>query len=271
MSEINSGFVSNIYSNINTQSDIIDSPKSGKSPKRNKSPPKNDNAVNLMELNKKLKLFSPLSANSSDIMLPLQNKRECSLIIKDKQYDLDGDIEFSSFADLVIPFGLISGVGFISSVVFKNAISNIDNANWLESLSIYSNTYRFFSLFNKSKCIATDEKCVVHRQYNQRGDQLDVFFHEALMNTPKCLLKLLDMNIIKPDQLCRIVEECDPAERKYTLLPQRIYEIIYSFEEKLKTVGARDLCYLESLAQRMPSTFFSTLFCTLKNTISSGK
>lgn len=83
MSEINSGFVSNIYSNINTQSDIIDSPKSGKSPKRNKSPPKNDNAVNLMELNKKLKLFSPLSANSSDIMLPLQNKRECSLIIKE--------------------------------------------------------------------------------------------------------------------------------------------------------------------------------------------
>jgi glycosyltransferase involved in cell wall biosynthesis len=198
----------------------------------------------------------------------IKNK-DLSLIIKDKQYNLDGDIEFSSFADLVIPFGLISGVGFISSVVFKNAVSNIDNANWLESLSIYSNTYRFFSLFNNSKCIATDEKCVVHRQYNQRGDQLDVFFHEVLMNTPKCLLKLLDMKIIKPDQLCRIVEESDPAEKKYTLLPQRLYEIIYSFEEKLKTVSTKELCYLESLAQRMPSTFFSSLYSNLKNTISS--
>jgi hypothetical protein len=82
MSDINSGFGSKIYSNINTQSDIIDSPKSGKSPIRNKSPPQNNNAVNLMELNKKLKLFSPLSANSSEI-LPQQNKRECSLIIKE--------------------------------------------------------------------------------------------------------------------------------------------------------------------------------------------
>ena len=68
--------ISNLPSNIYS--------KNSQSPVQACKNTKTNNGVNLMELNKKLKFMSPMTINNSDIISAQENKREVSLIIKDR-------------------------------------------------------------------------------------------------------------------------------------------------------------------------------------------
>lgn len=184
---------------------------------------------------------------------------------KEQQHYLDGPAVFSSFADLAVRFGIITEIGFTSCLLFKRRpIIEEDPWPWLRSESIYAQTFRLFSAFKRSKCVAVENVCVVHRQQNQRKDQTDVAFLEALKRIPFCLNTCIQKQSLNPKSINHIIEELAPQEDNMLTLPERLLSILKNYPEKVKKITDGDLKEWEKLKKAINCKNTDALFESLK-------
>lgn len=209
-----------------------------------------------------------------DVLLLNKNVKSHDLrnTLKVRQHALDGPAMFSSLIDMACHFGILTEIGFTSCLIFRREpVIEEDPWPWLNTRSIYAQTFRLFPAFRSAKCIAVDNLCVVHRQNNQRSDQTDAPFYEALERIPNALLLLHEHNVANPWQLNSILEEVMPESDESTTLLTRLLSIINGYPELMAKTKASQLKYWRQLSDQSKSMYVKRIFSQLKESLLSSE
>jgi hypothetical protein len=192
--------------------------------------------------------------------------------LKPRQHTLDGPAEFSSLIDMACRFGILTEIGFTSCLIFRREpVVEEDPWPWLNTRSIYAQTFRLFPAFRSAKCIAVDNLCVVHRQNNQRSDQTDAPFYEALERIPHALLLLHEHNVADRWQLNSILEEERPDSDESTTLLTRLLSIINGYPELIAKIKASQIGCWRQLSERSKSMYVQKIFSQIEEKLLSDE
>jgi Glycosyl transferase family 2 len=96
---------------------------------------------------------------------------DLSIVMLERQLLIDQDRDYDGLVALARDFGVITNVGFITSVVFRRErYARLDPQAYHEMRSLYPQIGLFYEAFWNAKCRAVADVLVCQRQFNQRRE-----------------------------------------------------------------------------------------------------